>query len=135
MCMELRAVGFSEERYWKITYNYTMALASTLYQINLGMIPHMFLSRAPIALKRACTIWARVKWKTENYILKMGYKQAFMFRPGIIIPLRAIRSSTKLYQFFYDYFLWLIKIIKALATNLVVNTKVGLSMISCTIRG
>ncbi len=54
-------------------------------------------------------MWARVKGKTENDLLKMGFKQAFMFRPGAIIPLRGIKSRTKSYQFMYDYFMWLVK--------------------------
>ena len=50
-------------------------------------------------------MWARVKGKTENDLMRMGFKQAYMFRPGAIIPLRGIKSSTKLYQFILRLFL------------------------------
>ena len=81
-------------------------------------------------------MWARVKGKTENALLKMGFHQAFMFRPGVIIPLKGIKSKTRLYQFFYDYFLWLIKLVKRLAPNAVVNTtQIGLAMINATLKG
>ncbi len=81
------------------------------------------------------SMWARVKGKTENDLLNMGFKRAFMFRPGAIIPLRGITSRTKLYQFMYDYFMWLIKAIKVLAPNSVVNTtQIGLAMINSTLR-
>jgi len=81
-------------------------------------------------------MWARVKGKTENDLLKLGFKQAFMFRPGAIIPLRGIRSRTKSYQFMYDYFMWLVKLIKAVAPYSVVNTtQIGLAMINSVLKG
>ena len=59
-----------------------------------------------------------------------------MFRPGVIIPLRGIRSGTKLYQFFYDYLLWLIKLMKLVFPNSIVNTtQLGLSMIQVAKEG
>ena len=81
-------------------------------------------------------MWARVKGKTENDILKLGFKQSFMFRPGAIIPLRGIKSKTRLYQFIYDYFLWLLKLVKRMAPNSIVNTtQIGLAMINATRNG
>jgi hypothetical protein len=81
-------------------------------------------------------MWARVKGKTENDVLNMGFRQAFAFRPGMIIPLRGITSRTKSYQFMYDYFMWLVKAVKALAPSAVVNTtQIGLAMIQATLQG
>ena len=63
-------------------------------------------------------------------VLGMGFRQAFMFRPGGIIPRRGIRSSTRLYQFFYDYFMWMLKLIKRISPNSVVDTtEIGLAML------
>jgi hypothetical protein len=47
-------------------------------------------------------MWARVKGKTENALLRLPFKAAFMFRPGYIQPLRGIRSKTRWYQALYD---------------------------------
>jgi hypothetical protein len=81
-------------------------------------------------------MWARVKGKTENDLMGLGFDQAFMFRPGAIIPLRGIKSRTKSYQFIYDYFMWLVKGIKAIAPNSVVNTtQMGLAMINSMLKG
>jgi len=86
--------------------------------------------------ERGRTMWARVKGKTENDLLKLGFKQAYMFRPGAIIPLRGIKSRTKSYQFMYDYFMWLVKLIKFLSPNSVVNTtQIGLAMINSLLIG
>jgi cytochrome c oxidase assembly factor CtaG len=46
-------------------------------------------------------MWARVKGATENALLKLPFKAAYMFRPGIIRPLHGVRSKTPLYQGFY----------------------------------
>jgi hypothetical protein len=74
--------------------------------------------------------------QTENDLLKMGFKQAFMFRPWMIIPLRGIKSRTKSYQFMCDYFMWLVKFTKAVSPNSVVDTtQIGMAMINSMLRG
>jgi hypothetical protein len=81
-------------------------------------------------------MWARVKGMTENDILKLGFKQAFAFRPGAIIPLRGIKPSSKMYRFLITYLTWLIKLIKKLAPRAVVDTtQIGLAMINATLYG
>ena len=45
--------------------------------------------------ERGRTMWARVKGKTENALLQMPFKAAYMFRPGYIQPLHGIRTKTK----------------------------------------
>ena len=81
-------------------------------------------------------MWARVKGKTENDIIKMGFKQAFAYRPGAIIPKRGVEPSDKLYKFLVKNLTWLLKGIKMVAPNSVVDTQqIGLSMIHATQRG
>jgi hypothetical protein len=46
-------------------------------------------------------MWARVKGKTENDVLKLPFKAAYIFRPGVIIPLHGIQSRTALYRIPY----------------------------------
>jgi len=45
-------------------------------------------------------MWARVKGKTENALLKLPL-HAYMFRPGVIVPLHGIQSRTKSYRLLY----------------------------------
>ena len=40
-------------------------------------------------------MWARVKGRTENALLKLPFNAAYMFRPGFIQPLHGIRSKTR----------------------------------------
>ena len=46
-------------------------------------------------------MWARVKGKTENALLRMPFKAAYMFRPGFIVPLHGIKSRTRIYRLAY----------------------------------
>ena len=125
------AAGLKEDAYKHITYDYTLSLAKVLLDLNPKMTFNYVSGQGTDSSEKGRAMWARVKGKTENDLLKLGFDQAFMFRPGGIIPLRGIKSKTKLYQFFYDYFMWLIKLIKLLAPNSIVNTtQIALAMIN-----
>lgn len=131
LCMGVSVAGLSDEQYITITHDYTMALAKTLFSLNSDMTCVYVSGEGTDSSEKGRSFWARVKGKTENDLLKIGFKRAFMFRPGAIIPLRGIKSRTKMYQFVYDHFMWLVKLIKFLSPNSVVNTtQIGLAMIN-----
>lgn len=48
------------------------------------------------------TMWARVKGRTDNELLRLPFKAAYMFRPGLIIPANGVKSKMKSYQLIYD---------------------------------
>lgn len=130
-CLGISASGLNEEQYRQITYGFTIALAKTLFEINKEMTFIYVSGQGTDSTEKGKMMWARIKGKTENDLLSMGFRQAFMFRPGVIIPLKGIRSRTKSYQFMYDYFMWLVKIIKFISPGSVVTTsQIGLAMIN-----
>lgn len=132
----ISAAGLNEEQYKKITYDFTMSLANTLHKLNPKMTFNYVSGQGTDSSEKGRMMWARVKGKTENDLLNLGFEQAYMFRPGAIFPLRGIKSRTKAYQFLYDYFTWLLKIIKAISPNSVVNTtQIGLAMINSMLKG
>ena len=135
-CLGISSAGLKEKQYKKITYGFTLALARSLFKVNPQMTFNYVSGQGTDASEKGRIMWARVKGKTENALLKMGFKQAFMFRPGLIIPKRRIKSRTKSYQFMYDYFMWLVKIIKTIAPNSVVDTtQIGQAMINSMLKG
>ena len=100
-CLGITSAGMSEEEYTRVTYDLTMAAAEPLARLNPGMT-FIFVSGAGTdSTERGRTMWARVKGRAENALLRMPFKAAYMFRPGIIQPLHGIRSKTKAYQTFY----------------------------------
>ena len=135
-CMGVSSAGMKEEMYRHLTYDYTLALARVLFELNPKMVFNYVSGVGTDSTEKGRSMWARVKGKTENDLLKMGFKDAYMFRPGAIIPLRGITSRTKMYQFMYDYFLWLVKLVKLMAPKSVVTTThIGMAMIHSVLKG
>lgn len=131
----ISAAGLTEVQYKKITYDYTIALATTLFMLNPQMTFNYVSGVGTDSTEKGRMMWARVKGKTENDLLKIGFKQAYMFRPGAIIPQRGIKSRTKAYQFMYDYFMWLVKAIKVISPDSVVTTtQIGKAMINTVLK-
>jgi hypothetical protein len=75
-------------------------------------------------------MWARVKGKTENDLLKLPFKAAYMFRPAAIQPLHGIRSKTTWYQAVYVVTAPLFSLLRRVAPKYVTTTEqVGRAMI------
>lgn len=135
-CMGVSSVGMNEADYRRVTYDFALALARVLRTLNPGMTFNYVSGVGTDSTEKGRSMWARVKGKTENDLIGLGFKQAYMFRPGMIIPKRGIKSRTKAYQFLYDYFLWLVNLVKFFSPNSVVDTtQVGKAMINSALKG
>jgi uncharacterized protein YbjT (DUF2867 family) len=99
-CLGVSSVGMSEEKYHAITYDLTMNIANALVQIQPKMTFVYVTGASTDSTEQGSSMWARVKGKTENALLKLPFKSAFMFRPGAILPKNGVKSKTKLYQTF-----------------------------------
>ena len=81
-------------------------------------------------------MWARVKGRTENALLSMPFKAAYMFRPGAVIPLHGIRSSTRWYNAMYAVIKPLYPIVRRLAPTMITTTEqLGRAMLSVARNG
>ncbi len=100
-CLGVSSVGMEAERYRHLTYDVTMAAAKTLSRLNPNMVFTYVTGRGTDSTERGPQRWARVKGKTENDLLKLPFKAAYMFRPGGIQPLRGVRSKTAWVQAIY----------------------------------
>ena len=95
-CLGVSSVGMDAERYRHLTYDLTMAAATTLAKLNPGMVFTYVTGRGTDSTEQGALMWARVKGKTENDLLKLPFKAAYMFRPAGIQPLHGVRSKTGL---------------------------------------
>lgn len=135
-CMGVSSAGMQEADFKKFTYDMSMALAKEVHRHNPQATFTYVSGQGTDSTEQGRIMWARVKGKTENDLLKMGFRQAFMFRPGAIIPRRGILPSSKLYRFFVRYFTWLIHLIKWLSPKSVVDTdQIGKAMAEVTANG
>ena len=93
-CLGVSSLGMDAERYRHPTYDLTMAAATTLAKLNPGMVFTYVTGRGTDSTEQGSLMWARVKGKTENDLLKLPFKAAYMFRPAGIQPLHGVRSKT-----------------------------------------
>jgi uncharacterized protein YbjT (DUF2867 family) len=100
-CLGISVAGLSEEQYRHVTYAYTLAAAELLAKRNPGMTFIYVSGAGTDSTGKGRSMWARVKGQTENALLKLPFKGAYMFRPGIIEPLYGARSKTPAYRTFY----------------------------------
>jgi uncharacterized protein YbjT (DUF2867 family) len=136
LCMGVSAASMKEAEYTTKTYEYTMSLARVLKEMNSEMTCVYVSGEGTDSTEKGRTMWARVKGKTENDILKLGFKQAFAFRPGGIIPMRGVTPSSKLYRVLVMNLGWLLKLLKWLFPSSIINSRqIGLAMINATISG
>jgi uncharacterized protein YbjT (DUF2867 family) len=100
-CLGVSSVGMEPERYRHLTYDVTMAVAKALVALNPGMVFTYVTGRSTDSTEQGPVRWARVKGKTENDLLKLPFKAAYMFRPAGIQPLHGVRSKTAWVQAIY----------------------------------
>jgi uncharacterized protein YbjT (DUF2867 family) len=129
-CLGVSSVGMDEERYRHLTYDITLAAARTLAKLNPRMVFVYVTGRGTDSTEQGRLMWARVKGKTENDLLKLPFRAAYMFRPAGIQPLHGIRSKTAWYQAVYVIAAPLLTLLNRIAPKYVTTTEqVGRAMI------
>lgn len=155
-CAGVSSLGKKEEVYRKITYDLTLNFAKTLLRISSSTPPHastplsMNSSRAETRGEKVnitfCYVsgsgtdgtekgrlaWARIKGKTENDLLKLPFKDAYMFRPGYIEPIKGLKHAYKIYKIFSPIYPILEKLFPKYVGTL---EELGNSMINVTLSG
>ncbi len=127
-CMGISAVGLNEEKYTEITFNITKNFADILYKKNPSMVFNYVSGTGTDSSEKGKIMWARIKGKTENYIFKKGFSDAYAFRPGMIIPEKGIKSRTNWYRYIYFILTPFFPLIK-LSKNVTTTTNIGKAMI------
>jgi len=129
-CLGVSSVGMSEEEYTRVTHDFTLAAASTLARLNPQMTFVYVTGAGTDSTGQGRTMWARVKGRTENELLRLPFKAAYMLRPGFIQPLHGIRSRTRLYRLLYPLAEPLLPLIRRLFPNTVLTTEsIGRAML------
>src|SRR5438067_6963424 len=129
-CLGVSSIGMSEEQYRRLTYDITLAAARTLAKLNPLMVFIYVTGRGTDSRERGKLMWARVKGKTENDLLKLPFKAAYMFRPAGIQPLHGIRSKTGWVQAIYVGTAPLLSLLNRLTPTYMTTTEqVGRAMI------
>jgi hypothetical protein len=95
------SAGMTESSYRRITYDLTLAVATTLVRLNPAMTFVYVSGAGADSSEHGRIMWARVRGETENAILRLPFKTAAVVRPAGIIPMHGITSRTPLYRVAY----------------------------------
>jgi uncharacterized protein YbjT (DUF2867 family) len=122
-CLGVSSVGMSEADYTRVTHDLTLAVAHVLAQQNPQMV-FLYISGAGTdSTERGRSMWARVKGRTENELLREPFRAAYMLRPGYIQPMHGVKSKTALYRVFYVVLSWLYPVIRVVARKYAITTE------------
>jgi uncharacterized protein YbjT (DUF2867 family) len=100
-CLGVSSAGMSEPEYERLTYGITMAAAETLARLNAGMTFIYVSGAGTDSSEKGRSTWARVKGMTENALLRLPFKDAYMLRPAGIQAVHGERSRTTAYRVGY----------------------------------
>jgi len=134
-CLGVASTGMKEEDYERVTYGFAMAAGEALSQLNPGMTFIFVSGSGTDSTEKGRMMWARVKGRTENALLRLQLK-AYMFRPGFIQPLDGIQSKTPMYRTFYRVLGPVMPLLRRTFPNQILSTRdIGQAMLAVARHG
>lgn len=131
-CLGVSSVGMKEADYYKMSYTLTLNFAQTLSKVNPKMTFCYVSGSGTDSSEKGRSMWARVKGKTENDLMKLPFKAVYNFRPGYMHPTKGLKNTLKSYK----YIGWLYPIVRKLTSNFASTlAELGLAMINVTMNG
>jgi uncharacterized protein YbjT (DUF2867 family) len=135
-CLGASSAGLKEAEYTRLTYDLTLAAAQTLARFNPQMTFVYVSGAGTDSTERGRNMWARVKGRTENALLRLPCKAVYLFTPGIIQPLHGILSKTSSYRLFYSVTKPLLPLLRVFLPRLVLTTEIiGQAMLAVSRHG
>ena len=134
-CIGMASAGVDEQTYTHLTYDLTLALAHTLVQCNARMVLVYVSGAGADSSEQGRVMWARVRGKTENALLKLALRGVYIFRPGMIEPV-GVKSRTPAYRVFYALTKPLLPLLRKLLPDQVLSTpQLGQAMLAVARHG
>ena len=131
-CAGVSSVGMKKPEYTRLSYTLTMHVARTLCKLNPEMIFCYVSGSGTDSTEKGKMMWARVKGKTENDLMKLPFTGVFAFRPAIILPTKGLKNVLPAYK----YVSWLFPVLRPLFPDYFGTLKdVGLAMINTVLFG
>jgi hypothetical protein len=131
-CAGVSSSGMKEPEYSHITYDITLHFAQVLAGLNPQMIFDYVSGSLTDSSEKGSLMWARVKGKTENALLRIPFRKVYNFRPGFMKP----TPGQKNIKTYYKVMGWLYPAMRALFPNQVSTMReVALAMINSVLKG
>jgi uncharacterized protein YbjT (DUF2867 family) len=131
-CAGVSSLGLSEEEYTKLTHTLTLGFATQLSAVAPKMTFCYVSGAGTDSSEQGKTMWARVKGKTENDLMKLPFEQTLAFRPGFMHPTPGLKNTLPMYK----YLSWLFPVIQLFFSSHVSTLReVGIAMINAALYG
>jgi uncharacterized protein YbjT (DUF2867 family) len=131
-CLGVSSVGMKKEVYEKMTYDLTIGFAKAL-AASSPEVTFCYISGAGTdSTEKGRLHWARVKGRTENELQRLGLRQTFLFRPGILKPTPGLKNTLT----FYKWAGWLLPVLEVILPNSICSLgQLGQAMIRVVTQG
>jgi len=126
-CSGVSSVGMNADEYSRITYDLTINFAKELARLNPDMTFCYVSGAGTDSSEKGRIKWARIKGKTENDLLILSFKAAYMYRPAFIQPIIGLKNTYTIYKLLSPVITLLKKLLPAFICSL---EELGLSMIN-----
>ncbi len=131
-CAGVSSVGMKEAEYSRVTYDVTLHFAEVLAGLNPQMVFDYVTGAGTDSSEKGRLMWARVKGRTENALMQLGFRRVYNFRPGYIGPAEGQRNIKP----YLRVFTWMIPLLYLLLPNQGCTMhEVGLAMIHSVLKG
>jgi uncharacterized protein YbjT (DUF2867 family) len=135
-CLGISSAAMKEADYERLTYGVTLAAAQTLSRLNPDMVFTYVSGEGTDSSEHGRVMWARVKGRTENALLKLPFKGVYMFRPGVIRPMHGAVSKTRSYRLLYAVMAPALPVLQwAFPKSILTTEIIGRAMINVVRRG
>jgi uncharacterized protein YbjT (DUF2867 family) len=135
-CLGATSSGMPESNYTRLTYDLTLAAASALARLNAQMVFIYVSGAGADSTETSRIMWERVRGKTENAVLRLPVRGAYVFRPGMIEPRDGIVSKTAAYRIFYTLTKPLLPLLRKLLPDQILSTpQMGQAMLAVARHG
>lgn len=125
-CAGVSSIGMGESKYTRLTYDTTLSFATSFLSVNPASVFTYVSGAHTDSTESGRIMWARVKGKTENDLMRLGFRSVYNFRPGVMLPVHGQKNWKKPYE-------WIAKVIRLVAPSSVLSVgEVGRAMINAT---
>ena len=131
-CLGVSSAGMKEPEYSKVTYDLTMHVAQILSKQNPDMTFIYVSGSGTDSSEKGSLMWARVKGKTENDLMKLPFRKVYAFRPGFMKATEGAKHTLK----YYGALGWLYPLLRPVLPGFISTlAEVGQAMINITLKG
>ena len=95
-CAGVSSVGMSEADYTRVTVDTPVHVAKTLADERMVLV-HVS-GASTDGTEQGKVMWARVKGRAENALMKLPFRAVYNFRPGLMKPVKGQRNIKTSYR-------------------------------------